>query len=108
MREPLLLVLGMIFGGIFSAAAAQNGLSVGDKAPEFSLPGSDGKTYTLRDYLGKKVVIYFYPKDQTPGCTKEACAFRDRTAELQAKGAVVFGINPDSIKSHQKFVEKYR
>ena len=82
-------------------------LRVGDKAPEFTLPSSDGEEISLKDFRGKKIVLYFYPKDDTPGCTKEACSFRDNLARVKRKGAVVFGISADSKKSHQKFIEKY-
>ncbi|WBL36102.1 thioredoxin-dependent thiol peroxidase [Tepidiforma flava] len=80
---------------------------VGAAAPAFSLPDQDGKTVSLADFAGKWVVLYFYPKDDTPGCTKEACSFRDRHAELQAKGAVVLGVSGDSSASHRKFADKY-
>lgn len=82
-------------------------LKVGDAAPEFSLPGSDGLQWTLSELRGKHVVLYFYPKDDTPGCTKEACGFRDLQAEYAEKGVVVLGASADSVKSHQKFVTKY-
>ena len=82
-------------------------LSVGDKAPDFSLMSSDGKTISLKDFRGKKIVLYFYPKDDTPGCTKEACSFSENLARVRKKGAEVFGISADSLKSHQKFIEKY-
>ncbi|HZH03573.1 MAG TPA: thioredoxin-dependent thiol peroxidase [Myxococcaceae bacterium] len=79
----------------------------GTKAPAFSLKDQDGKTVKLSDFKGRHVVLYFYPKDDTPGCTKEACAFRDEYPRLQKKGAVVLGISPDAEKSHQKFIAKY-
>jgi peroxiredoxin Q/BCP len=79
----------------------------GKKAPAFSLPGSDGKNHALKDYSGKTVVLYFYPKDDTPGCTKEACGFRDLFAEIGRK-AVVLGASKDGIASHGKFVAKYK
>jgi len=83
-------------------------LNVGDIAPDFSLPSSTGETIALKDYLGKKrVVLYFYPKDNTPGCTKEACSFRDNLAAIESKDTVVFGISPDSLKSHEKFINKF-
>lgn len=78
----------------------------GKMAPAFSLPGSDGKTHALKDYRGKTVVLYFYPKDDTPGCTKEACGFRDHATAL-AKRAVVLGVSRDSVATHGKFVAKY-
>ncbi len=83
-------------------------LKVGDKAPDFSLPSSDGTIVSLKDFIGKKrVVLYFYPKDDTPGCTKEACSFRDTLPQLRAKDTVVFGVSADSIESHKKFIQKY-
>ena len=79
----------------------------GKQAPGFSLPGSDGKTHTLSDYAGRTVVLYFYPKDDTPGCTKEACGFRDTTPDLHAKNAVILGVSPDGIEAHRQFIKKY-
>ena len=79
----------------------------GKKAPAFSLEGNDGKKHSLEDYKGKTVVLYFYPKDDTPGCTKEACGFRDMGAALKKSGAVVLGVSKDSIDSHNKFAKKY-
>jgi peroxiredoxin Q/BCP len=77
------------------------------KAPAFSLKATDGTTVKLSDFKGKTVVLYFYPKDDTPGCTKEACAFRDRLAEIQALGAVVLGVSADDVAKHVAFTEKY-
>jgi peroxiredoxin Q/BCP len=82
-------------------------LNEGDKAPNFSLPASDGSTVSLKDLAGKKVVLYFYPKDNTSGCIKEACSFRDNDAALQQAGAVVLGVSKDSIKSHVGFAAKH-
>ena len=79
----------------------------GQKAPDFVLPSSDGRDVALADLRGRPVVIYFYPKDDTPGCTKEACAFRDDYAQLK-KQAVLLGVSPDSIESHEKFRDKYK
>lgn len=76
-------------------------------APNFSLPNQDGQTITLKDFSGKWLVLYFYPKDETPGCTKEACSFRDSRADIEALGAEVVGINADSPASHKKFSKKY-
>ena len=83
-------------------------LSVGDKAPAFSTKDQDGKTVKLSDFKGQKVVLYFYPKDDTPGCTKEACSFRDLSAEFAEKGAVILGVSPDDTKSHVKFRDKHQ
>lgn len=82
-------------------------VEVGKKAPDFSLEGSDGKIHSLSDYAGKKVVIYFYPKDNTPGCTKEACAFRDYNKELNDMGVIILGVSKDSLKSHDNFISKF-
>lgn len=82
-------------------------LKIGQKAPAFALPNQDGKIMRLSDFKGKKVVLYFYPKDDTPGCTKESCAFRDGLDEIHASGAVVLGISGDSVDSHKKFVKKF-
>ena len=78
----------------------------GKKAPDFTLDADDGKQVSLRDYIGKKVVLYFYPKDNTPGCTREAVEFRDVAEEFEKEGAVIVGVSKDSVKSHQKFKEK--
>ena len=78
-------------------------LEIGPNAPEFTLPDQNGETHSLSDYRGKKVILYFYPKDNTSGCTKEACGFRDRYPDITEKGAVVLGISKDSVKSHKKF-----
>lgn len=82
-------------------------LSVGDPAPDFSLPDATGKTYSLADLKGQRVVLYFYPRDNTPGCTKEACGFRDRYTDYQGKEAVVLGVSTDDAKSHTKFIDKF-
>ena len=79
----------------------------GKKAPAFTLPGDDGEKHKLSDHVGERVVLYFYPKDDTPGCTTEACDFRDNLARLQAAGAVVYGVSKDSLDSHEKFIAKY-
>jgi peroxiredoxin Q/BCP len=80
---------------------------VGERAPNFRLPSTDGKGFTLKDYEGKYLILYFYPKDDTPGCTKEACGFRDRIGDLQKAGAAVVGISTGDLKSHEKFRQKY-
>ena len=82
-------------------------LEIGMKAPEFTLPDKDGKLVSLSDFLGKKVVLYFYPKDNTPGCTRQACAFAGAYKGFQDKGVEVIGISKDSVASHVKFAEKY-
>lgn len=82
-------------------------LKIGSKAPSFSLPSTDGKKLSLKDFKGKKVVLYFYPKDMTSGCTKEACDFRDSFPNFKKLKSVVIGISPDSIESHKKFMDKY-
>ncbi len=80
---------------------------VGDRAPDFTLPDEEGQEHTLSEYRGKKVVVYFYPKDDTPGCTKEACSFRDATDAYEKHNIKVFGISNDDVASHRKFKEKY-
>jgi thioredoxin-dependent peroxiredoxin len=82
-------------------------LSVGDQAPDFTLPSSDGLSVKLSDLRGKNVVLYFYPKDDTPGCTKEACTFRDSLPSFGAVDAVVLGVSKDSLESHAGFIRKY-
>lgn len=83
-------------------------LEVGKKAPDFSLLNQDEKKISLKDYLGQKVVLYFYPKDDTSGCTKEACGFSDDLPKFNKIDAVILGVSPDSVKSHKKFSEKYK
>ena len=83
-------------------------LHVGDKAPVFSLLDQEGKEHALKDYQGQWVLLYFYPKDDTPGCTKEACSFRDNLPKFKKMKAVVFGISVDSVKSHAKFATKFK
>jgi peroxiredoxin Q/BCP len=83
------------------------GVSVGQAAPAFSAQDQNGNTVSLAQFAGKYVVLYFYPKDDTPGCTVEACAFRDEHSTLEAEGAVVLGVSPDDAKSHTKFISKY-
>ena len=82
-------------------------LDIGTKAPDFTLPDKDGKLITLSDYLGKKVILYFYPKDNTPGCTKQACAFAANFEKFKEIDAVVIGVSKDSVASHAKFAAKY-
>ena len=82
-------------------------LEIGTKAPNFSLPDQNGTIHTLEQYLGKKVILYFYPKDNTAGCSKQACGFSERYPQFMEQGAVVLGLNKDSVASHKKFEEKY-
>jgi peroxiredoxin Q/BCP len=82
-------------------------ISANQKAPEFSLKDDTGKTVSLSDFRGRPVILYFYPKDDTPGCTTEACAFRDDYSAYQEAGALILGVSPDSVKSHVKFKEKF-
>ena len=82
-------------------------IEVGDKAPDFALPSGSGEKVSLKDFRGKKVILYFYPKDDTPGCTKEACSFRDNIKIIQKKGAVVIGASADNVESHKRFAGKF-
>ena len=82
-------------------------LEVGTKAPELSLPDQNGNVHTLEEYRGKKVILYFYPKDNTPGCSKQACGFGELYPQFVEKGAVVLGVSKDSVASHKRFEEKY-
>ena len=82
-------------------------LAVGTKAPDFTLPDQNGELRKLSDYRGQKVILYFYPKDMTPGCTKQACGFAELYPQFLARGAVVLGVSKDSVASHKKFEEKY-
>lgn len=82
-------------------------LNIGDLAPSFSLSDKDGRLHHLSDFVGKKVILYFYPKDNTPGCTRQACAFAGLFHEFERKGAAVIGISKDSAASHAKFAEKH-
>ena len=83
-------------------------LKPGDPAPDFAATTQDGRTVSLSDFKGSQVILYFYPRDDTPGCTKEACAFRDDFATFKKNGAVILGVSIDSAKSHAKFIEKYK
>ncbi len=82
-------------------------LELGTKAPAFKLPDQNGIMHTLEEYKGKKIILYFYPKDNTPGCTKQACGFSERYPQFTEKGAVVLGISKDTVASHKKFEEKF-
>ena len=82
-------------------------LEIGTKAPDFTLPDQNGEMHSLSDYRGQKVVLYFYPKDSTPGCTKQACSFGELMPQFKEKGAVILGVSKDSVASHKRFEEKY-
>lgn len=82
-------------------------IKIGDKAPDFKLNDKNGTSVSLSDFLGKKTVVYFYPKDNTPGCTRQACAFAAHNTEFDEKGIVIIGISKDSVESHSKFAAKY-
>ena len=90
-----------------STSSAETMLKVGQKAPTFALSDDKGKVVKLSDFKGKTVVLFFYPKDDTPGCTTEACSFRDGLVSMKRRGAVVLGVSPDSVESHKKFVNKF-
>ena len=95
--------------GILDLFSGDSAVKVGDRAPEFALTDQHGKTVRLGDFRGRQaVVLYFYPKDDTPGCTKEACAFRDQYQDFQDAGAEVIGVSSDSSEAHQKFAAKYK
>ena len=82
-------------------------ISIGSKAPDFALKDQDGRLVRLSDFRGKKVILFFYVRDDTPGCTRESCNFRDRIENIHSKNTVVLGVSPDSVDSHKRFVEKY-
>jgi peroxiredoxin Q/BCP len=84
-----------------------NPLTIGDPAPDFALPADNGKTVRLSDFRGKRVILYFYPRDDTPGCTTQACGFRDRYPQITEQNAVILGVSPDNLESHRKFKTKY-
>ncbi len=93
--------------GLTAVAAARADVAVGQPAPDFRLQDQNGKWHTLADHRGQWIVLYFYPKDQTPGCTKEACSFRDNIFAFEALGAVVLGVSLDDVASHDEFARKY-
>ena len=95
-------------GETMANTTEQTLLKPGQQAPEIALQSDEGRQVKLTDFRGKKVVLYFYPKDDTSGCTKEACAFRDSASEIQRRGAVVLGVSADSAASHRRFKEKFR
>src|ERR1039457_6940075 len=106
MRTIYFLLAGILLTQLSSLGAPMP--KVGDIAPDFSVAASDGKTVHLKDTVGKgNIILYFYPKDDTPGCTKEACSFRDTFSEFKGLDATVFGVSFDSVESHKAFIEKY-
>ncbi|MFA6922506.1 MAG: peroxiredoxin [Gallionella sp.] len=109
MKWLAIVVAAIIFASLFVARAARAGELpvVGQAAPDFTLPDQHGKLHTLQDYRGKYLVLYFYPKDDTPGCTQEACAFRDDLNRLTEMGAQVIGVSVDDSNSHAEFAKKY-
>lgn len=105
MNRTLLLLLSFIVPGLTAMASEQ--FTVGDRAPEFELPDQDGQLHSLEDYRDQWVVLYFYPKDETPGCTTEACEFRDNIFEFKKINAQILGVSLDDVASHQKFAENH-
>jgi thioredoxin-dependent peroxiredoxin len=110
--KTLLFISGIVLIGAGCTTQSKKGkpmstVVVGSKAPDFTLPDQNGKNHTLSSYLGQKVALYFYPKDETPGCTKEACSIRDGRKDLEQAGIVVLGVSYDSVESHKKFADKY-
>jgi len=101
------MILCSLAIGAISSVLAQSPLKIGDKAPQFSGKDQDGKPITLKQFKGKKVVLYFYPKDQTPGCTAQACNLRDNMDRLTSEGYVILGVSTDDEASHREFREKY-
>jgi peroxiredoxin Q/BCP len=107
MKLTSILTAGVLVAGLVGALAADTP-KVGDKAPAFEAKDQDGKTVKLADFAGKQaVLVYFYPKDDTPGCTKEACGFRDRLDDLKKQGVAVLGVSRDDAESHKKFIAKH-
>jgi peroxiredoxin Q/BCP len=106
-KSVAIMTLMTTFLLVFSAAKAQTLLKAGEKAPNFALKGSDGKIHKLSDFKGKYVVLYFYPKDETPGCTTEACNFRDNISSITKDGAEVIGVSVQDVSSHREFEKKY-
>ncbi|MDJ0904791.1 MAG: peroxiredoxin [Woeseiaceae bacterium] len=105
MKRVLLIMLSFLMPGLFAAAAEQ--VTTGDIAPEFELSDQDGQLHSLEDYRDQWVVLYFYPKDETPGCTTEACEFRDDIFEFRDRDAQILGVSLDDVESHQKFAENH-
>lgn len=105
MKQTLMIMLSFLIPGLGAHAADQVG--VGDSAPEFELPDQDGQLHSLEDYRDQWVVLYFYPKDETPGCTTEACEFRDNIFAFKKNNAQILGVSLDDVESHEQFAEKY-
>jgi thioredoxin-dependent peroxiredoxin len=108
-HRTILIFSMLAIVSVFANSLAAGGTmpKVGTKAPDFSMPDQAGKIHKLSDYLGQKIVLYFYPKDDTPGCTKEACSFRDSFDAFKKAGIMVLGVSVDDTASHSKFVQKY-
>lgn len=104
-KFAVFLILSVVI--VMTHAEAQTMPKEGQKAPDFSMQDQDGNTHSLATHAGKYIVLYFYPKDDTPGCTKEACGFRDDIGDIGAQGAVVLGVSTDDVESHKQFAEKY-
>lgn len=105
MLRALFIMFSFLFSSLFANAAEQ--VTTGDVAPEFELPDQDGQLHSLEDYRDQWVVLYFYPKDETPGCTTEACEFRDNVFAFRKLNAQILGVSLDDVESHQKFAEKH-
>lgn len=109
MRTCVTSIVLLVGTTLFTQSLKADMPKIGDQAPDFSIAASDGATVHLKDYVGKvNIVLYFYPKDDTPGCTKEACGIRDTFDEFKGLNAIVFGVSFDSVESHKKFIGKYR
>jgi peroxiredoxin Q/BCP len=104
--KALLLLMALISFTTLHCACTTKNLKIGDKAPDFELVNQDGELIKLSDFKGKKIALYFYPKDNTPGCTQQACNLRDSFALLKDSGITIFGLSKGSVKSKQKFIEK--
>lgn len=107
MRTKIILPLAMLLIGVISCANAKVALKEGETAPNFSLMGNDGEMHKLSDFKGQYVVLYFYPKDETPGCTTEACNFRDNISAITKTGTKVIGVSVQDVSSHKDFVKQY-
>ena len=103
----LIIIMGILVFTMTACVKEKDMLTIGSKAPDFELPDQDATTHKLSHYLGQKVLIYFYPKDNTPGCTVEACSLRDNFNQLKEKNLVIFGISADSVESHKKFSQEH-